>query len=334
MVRAPHISVITAEHIESFFALTPERVLHAVEDAGFEPSGHVMALHCLENRVHDVRLDDGTHVITKFYRPGRWTAEQIRQEHDFLFEMQEAEIPVCAPLRFLDDTLHEVEGIFYAVWPRVGGRSPDELNEEQVDILGRLLARIHAVGAVGDADRLVLDADSYGRSNAEFLADRGFLPPQWVGRYQDAVEAIAEIYEERVEGVPLHRIHADCHLGNLLNGRDGWFFLDFDDMALGPAVQDIWLVVPGRDPETLALRDRLLDAYRQFADFEPRWLRLIEPLRALRFVRYAAWVARRWNDPAFKASYPHFNTEQYWQNETIDLEQQLQRIRADQDSTW
>jgi Ser/Thr protein kinase RdoA (MazF antagonist) len=311
----------------TFFGLTPDHILTAVEAAGLEPSGHVNALHCFENRVHDVRLDDGRHVITKFYRPGRWSREAIQDEHDFLRELAEAEIPACAPLAFEDgQTIHEVEGIWCAIWPRVGGRSPDELPGDQVEQLGRLLARIHMVGAARPArHRPRLDAASYGLENLAWLEDHHFLPDRWARRYREAVEAIAARYTELARGVPLQRIHADCHNGNLLHGRDGWFFVDFDDFLEGPVVQDVWLLLPGRDPETAALRRRFLAAYRSFAPFQDRWLRLIEPLRALRFVRYAAWIARRWDDPAFPAAFPQFGTETYWQREVLDLEEQLRQ---------
>ena len=324
----------TADTSQLFFALTPDEVLNAVEEGGFEPSGHVNALHCFENRVHDIRLEDGEHVVTKFYRPGRWSKAAIQEEHDFLNSLRLAEIPVCAPIRFEDgETIHEVAGIYYAVWPRVGGRSPDELTDEQTQILGRLLARIHNVGSAQTEGRLVLDSQTYGMSNLKFLTEHDFLPVTWAARYTGAVERICELYEDLSKDVPYHRIHGDCHFGNLLNGREGWFFVDFDDMLIGPAVQDLWLLLPGQDEYTRGQRSLFLEAYRQFRPFEERWLRLIEPLRALRFIRYAAWIARRWHDPAFPAAFPHFGTEQYWQRETLDLEQQVNKIEQESIST-
>lgn len=313
-----------------FFGLTPDWVIRAVEAAGFEPTGHTLALHCLENRVYSLRLEDGSYVVAKFYRPERWSKEAILEEHHFLFELKEAEIPVVAPIVFEDgQSLHDVEGISYAVWPRVGGRSPDELSDQQVEILGRLLARIHHVGAVRPAKhRRTLDAGSYAREPLAFLLAKGFLPPRIAPRYRAVVEKIAKLYEGRVRGVPLHRIHGDCHLGNLLFGREGWFFVDFDDFVTGPAVQDIWLLVPGRDEEAARQRELFIEAYQQFRPFDPLWLTLVEPLRAFRYIHYAAWIARRWHDPAFPGVFPHFNTEQYWERETIDLEEQLERCEG------
>jgi Ser/Thr protein kinase RdoA (MazF antagonist) len=317
-----------------FFRLTPDWVLRAVEAGGFRPTGHCSPLTCLENRVYDVRLEDGTHVVAKFYRPGRWGRETILDEHRFLADLREAEIPVCAPLPFADgDTLHEVEGIHYAVWRRTGGRAPDEFRDEQLEVLGRLLARIHNVGAAGTAvHRPRLDAKSGALAPLALLEERGFLPRECRRRYRAAVEQVASLYETWSEGVPVHRIHGDCHVGNLLHGAEGWFFLDFDDFVVGPAVQDVWMLLPGRDAEGHRQREVLIGAYRQFRDFEPRWLRLVEPLRAFRFIFYAAWIARRWEDPAFPAAFPHFGTPHYWENETRDLEEQVGRLLRDDEA--
>lgn len=316
---------------EFFFRLGPESVLRAVEAAGFRPTGHTTALTCLENRVHDVRLEDGRHVVVKFYRPGRWSADAILDEHRFLADLRRAELPVCSPLAFSDGrTLHQIEGILYAIWPRQGGRSPSELSDDAVAVLGRLLARIHGVG-VGRtaAHRPQLSGASYGLEPLAFLEQHRFLPPGCARRYRRAVEEVVAIYDAWSEGVPRHRIHGDCHLGNLLHGPmdgaegDAWFYLDFDDFLVGPAVQDVWMLIPGRDAEGARQRALLLEAYRQLREFDARWLRLVEPLRALRFVRYAAWIARRWEDPAFPSAFPHFGTHEYWESETRDLEDLL-----------
>jgi Ser/Thr protein kinase RdoA (MazF antagonist) len=319
---------------EFFFRLTPDWVLKAVEAGGFEATGHVSALTCLENRVYDLRLEGGEHVVAKFYRPGRWSREAILEEHGFLAELREAEIPVCAPLPFPDgETLHEVEGIHYAVWRRTGGRAPDEFSDEQVEVLGRLLARIHNVGGASEAPhRRRLAGSASALEPLAFLEDGGFLPPECARRYRAAVEEVGRLYDAWSKGVPLHRIHGDCHVGNLLQGDAGWFFLDFDDFVVGPAVHDVWMLLPGRDAEGARQRSLLIDAYRQFRDFDAVWLRLVEPLRAFRFVFYAGWIAKRWRDPAFPDAFPHFGTRQYWEDETRDLEELVDRIlRGDGD---
>ncbi len=313
-----------------FYQLTPDVVIKAVENRGLEPTGHCMALNSYENRVYDLRLEDGSHVVGKFYRPGRWSREQILEEHEFLFDLLDDEIPVCAPIRFQDGTtLREIEGILYAIWPRTGGRVPDELSDQILEILGRLLARIHNNGAAKKAThRIRLTGDTYGREPLAFLEENKFLPGQCRERYHNAVLELADIYDSLCKDVPFHRIHGDCHLGNLLHGSEGWFFLDFDDFLTGPAAQDLWMLAPSRDQEGLRQRAVLIGAYRQFRDFENSWLHLIEPLRALRYVRYSAWIAQRWEDPAFPHAFPHFGTPQYWEEETEDLEEQLDYIHS------
>jgi Ser/Thr protein kinase RdoA (MazF antagonist) len=308
-----------------FFQLTPDVIIQALERSGFEPTGHCMALNSYENRVYDLRLEDGSHVVAKFYRPGRWSKEQILEEHEFLLELKDDEISVCAPLILPDGgTLHEIEGIYYAIWPRTGGRAGDELPDEDLRKLGRLLARIHNMGAVKKAGhRISLTGETYGLRPLAFLEDNNFLPPAFKTRYADAVKEIVGIYETLSSNVPFQRIHGDCHMGNLLHGNEGWFFLDFDDFLNGPAVQDVWMLVPARDDEGLRQREIFLEAYRTFRDFDTSWLKLIEPLRALRYINYAAWIAKRWDDPAFPPAFPHFGTLKYWEEQTSDLEDQL-----------
>ncbi|MGL4369791.1 MAG: serine/threonine protein kinase, partial [Spirochaetota bacterium] len=255
---------------EYFFHLTPDIVMKAVEDSGYEPTGHCLTLNSFENRVYDLMLTDESHIVTKFYRPGRWSQEQILEEHQFLLDLRADEIPVCAPVCFPDgSTLHRTEDIFFAIWPRTGGRAADELSDTELQILGRLLARIHNNGASKNAQhRISLTGKAYGLEPLEFLLENNFLPPHCRARYEKAVREIAGIYDTLCKDVPFHRIHGDCHLGNLLRGRDGWFFLDFDDFLTGPAVQDVWMLTPARDTEGLRQRDVFLDAYRQFRDFD------------------------------------------------------------------
>jgi Ser/Thr protein kinase RdoA (MazF antagonist) len=318
---------------EYFFRLSPEKVLQAVTEAGHAPSGHCFALNALENRVYDVRLDDDSHVVAKFYRPGRWSRAAILDEHRLLDALTRAEIPVCAPLRFPDgDTLHEIEDIHYAIWPRTGGRSPDELSDDQIGVLGRLLARIHAIAVdIGAPNRRTLDPESVPLEALDRLEEGEWLPPSCGPRYARAVETLVDVYLERSRDIELQPIHGDCHAGNLLHGGDGWFFLDFDDMVIGPPVQDIWMLLPGRDAEADRQRRLLVEAYRTFRSFDDRSFSLIEPLRGFRFVFYAGWIAKRWEDPAFPDAFPHFGTDEYWENETRDLEELVDRIAKGED---
>ena len=327
-----------------FFELTPDRVLVSAEALGLKCTGFCMALNSFENRVYEVEVEwdqDGTpespsatRRVVKFYRPGRWTEEQILEEHQFLLDLVADEIPAIAPAKFADGTtLRRTEqGIWFAVFPKMGGRSPDELSLEQLARLGRLLARIHNTGARGTAShRVRISPQSYGIDNLKFLIDAGWIPLDFRGRYQRAVERISELTQPWFQAAPVQRIHGDCHLGNLLWNDRGPFFLDFDDMLQGPPVQDMWLLTPSRNQEGRLALEALLDGYAEMRQFDRTSLRLIEPLRALRFVHYTAWIARRWEDPAFPRAFPHFNTHRYWNDETEDLEKQLALIERQTD---
>lgn len=320
-----------------FFQLTPERVLEAVESSGLICTGRCQALNSFENRVYDVELEDGAgRRIVKFYRPGRWSEQQILEEHQFLQDLAAAEIPAVAPLPFADGrTLRAMPpiegvdpGIWFALFPRVGGRAPDELNEEDCLRVGRLIGRIHNVGATREAPhRVRLTPETYGLANLEFLLKEGFIEATVRGRYEAAVRAICEHLTPQFKYLAVHRLHGDCHLGNLLFNPQGAFFVDFDDMVVGPAVQDLWLLIPGRDREGLHRRNLLLEGYEEMRQLDRGTLGLIEGLRALRFVHYSAWLARRWDDPAFPRAFPQFGSAQYWAEETQDMEQQLRALR-------
>jgi len=317
---------------DQFNRLTPEQVLDAVEVGGRRCTGRFMALNSYENRVYQLELEgDGDEldtVVGKFYRPGRWSREAIGEEHAFLAELAELEIPVASPLELEHgETIGEVEGILYALFPRIRGRAPQELSDEQAQVLGRLIARIHNVGASRDATaRRRLTATTFGRDNLSYLLEHGLIPDEAREIYAATVEALVQRIEPLFRDVPVHRIHGDCHLGNLVWTPRGPTFLDFDDMIVGPAVQDIWMMVPSYDSDGARQRALLLEAYREFRDFADAWLRLVEPLRALRYVNYSTWIARRFRDPAFSRTFSHFGTVQYWQREIQDLREQIARV--------
>lgn len=313
---------------ESFFALTPDRVLAAVEAGGVNCTGLCYPLNSLENRVYELEREDRSRVVAKFYRPGRWSLDALRDEHVFLKDLAEAEVPVATPIVFEDgDTLHSVEGIHYALFSRVGGRAPDELTDEQLRRLGALLGRIHNVGASASArHRRVLSAHDWARESLDVLRSAPTLAPTLRDALTRVTDTLIETISPRFEGVSTHRIHGDCHLGNLLFGSEGPFFLDFDDMAVGPAVQDVWLLTPGRDEENSRQREVLLANYETFRAFDRTTLALVEPLRALRYLHYAAWITRRWRDPAFPRAFPQYGTHTYWAELVADLEEQLGRI--------
>ena len=311
-----------------FNDLTPENVLDAVEAGGRRCTGRFIILNSYENRVYQLELDDETMVVGKFYRPGRWSKEAILAEHRFLKELEEVEIPVATPIDLGDgETIGTVDGIYYSLFPRKGGRNPEELGDEQVQMLGRLVGRIHNIGAMAPApERINLNPTSYGRANLEFLLSHELIPEDARENYKATVEALLMRIEPMFNGVKNLRIHGDCHFGNVLWTPDGPTFLDFDDMANGPAVQDVWMLVPGYDDHAKQQREILIEAYEAFREFDRSELRLIEPLRALRYIHYASWIARRWEDPIFKRTFEHFGSIQYWQRETQDLREQIGRI--------
>jgi Ser/Thr protein kinase RdoA (MazF antagonist) len=322
--------------VEQFFALTPDRILDAVEFGGRRATGYALALNSLENRVYEIELEDGARVVAKFYRPGRWSKAAILDEHRFLAELHEAEIPVVPPI-LRDDgaSLGElpVDGgtIWFATFPKARGRAPEELDDDKLRQLGRLLARLHTVGAAhGAPDRPRLDVGYYGEASLRILVTEdpmsGWVPHELRARFTAAARAILDVTAPALARVEPIRIHGDCHLGNLLWGAEGPFFLDFDDFLHGPPVQDLWLIAPGRDEEAVHQRDMLVEGYDSMRSFDRSSLRLVEPLRALRILRYAAWIAQRWRDPAFQRAFPSWDDHNSWHRELTDLEQQRARV--------
>ncbi len=308
-----------------FFTLTPDRVLAAIEESGHRCTGLCYPLNSLENRVYEVELDDGRRVVGKFYRPGRWSQDTILDEHRLLAALTDAEIPVCAPLAFPDGrTLHATaDEIFFAVFPRTGGRSPDELAPADFTQLGRLIARIHNVAAAMRLrHRPVLSPDTYGQDALAVVLEQGNLGPGMRERYTDAAERLIDAARQRFRPGSFV-VHADCHRGNLLRGSAGWFFLDFDDAAVAPPVQDLWLLLPGRPGQCPEEVEALVQGYEEFRELDRSSLALIEALRGLRYLRYAAWVASRWEDPSFPRAFPTFGSERYWQEQCADLYEQV-----------
>lgn len=316
-----------------FNELTPEHVFDAVERSGYRCSGRFVILNSYENRVYQLGMEEGPDLVGKFYRPGRWNEAQLLDEHDFVLELEDAGVPVVAPLALTEDgeTLGALSGtaagIRFALYPRISARSPHEFNDVQLRRLGEELAQLHDVGEDADAPhRLHLTPQTYGRNNLEYLLEGDTIPDGLRRNFEVTVEAFLDRIEPLFGQVPTHRIHGDCHRANLLWTEDGPLFLDFDDMLIGPAVQDVWMLVPSYDAEGDRQRQVLLDAYRELRDFDPAWLQLIEPLRGLRFINYATWIARRWHDPSFKRAFAHFGDMMYWQRELMDLREQIARL--------
>ncbi len=310
-----------------YASLDPDCVLGALESLGLRPDGRFLALNSYENRVHQIWMEEGQPVVAKFYRPGRWSDEQIREEHAFACELADLEIPVCAPFVIKGDTLHAHEDFRFAVYPRRGGRAPELDNRDVLEWIGRFLGRIHAVGAVKPFDsRPVLDIGSFGDEPRDYLLASDFLPPELVKPWTTIVDmALAGVRRafERAGDVARIRLHGDCHPGNILWSPEGPHFVDLDDCRSGPAVQDLWMLLSGdRQSQQRQLID-LLTGYENFAEFDPRELQLIEALRTLRLIHYSAWIARRWDDPAFPAAFPWFGTQRYWEERVLELREQV-----------
>jgi Ser/Thr protein kinase RdoA (MazF antagonist) len=323
-----------------FDALTPDVIVDAVEAAGFVCDGRVLALGSYENRVYQVGVEEAEPVVVKFYRPGRWSDEAILEEHAFALELAAAEIPVIAPLRkwgqsplqspetgTVPNSLLRHGGFRYAVYPRRGGQWPELGTPEDRQWMGRFLGRIHMVGARGRfAHRPRLSPQAMGQGSVEYLLDSGVIPDYIAHRYERVTgELLAEVESafEAAGELRYLRIHGDCHRNNVLWTAAGPHFVDLDDCMTGPAVQDLWMLLAGSATEMRAQLEDLLEGYTQFADFDYREIGLIEPLRALRMVHYAAWLARRWDDPAFPRAFPWFGEPRYWERHAAELEEQL-----------
>jgi Ser/Thr protein kinase RdoA (MazF antagonist) len=297
-----------------FVVLTPDRVLDAVEVGGLRCTGRCLPLRAFENRVYEVELDDDRRLVVKFYRPGRWSREAILDEHAFLADLHEAELPVVAPMDLgVGTTLPEIDGIGYAAFPKVRGRTLDEADDERLRRIGRLIGRMHAVGASrGAPHRPRLSVERYVHESLAVLIDGGAMKSALAGRYHDVARRIADHAAPALAAASTQRIHGDLHWGNVLWGSDGPILVDFDDMLVGPPVQDLWLLARGNAEEARKAREQLLEGYELFREFDRTTLALCEPLRALRIVYMSAWIARRWDDQSFRAAFPTFNTDNYW----------------------
>jgi Ser/Thr protein kinase RdoA (MazF antagonist) len=319
-----------------FAGLTPDVMLNAVDACGLITSGQLLALNSYENRVFQVGLDEplangARFAVVKFYRPQRWTNAQILEEHAFVAELEAAEVPAVPALVLKGQTLHTYEGFRLAVFARRGGRAP-ELGDRSVrEWLGRFIGRIHAIGARSTyVERPSLDAETFGAEPSTYLLKHSWLPPDvrevYRGVVGQALEGIAACYR-RAGAIRSLRLHGDCHEGNVLwtdgAASSGPHFVDFDDSRMGPAVQDLWMLLSGDRTE---MQDQLADViagYEDFAEFDRRELHLLEALRTLRLIHYSAWIARRWHDPAFPVAFPWFDTPRYWEARILELREQI-----------
>lgn len=318
--------------LQPFDALSPDRVIAAVESVGLPCDGRVLALGSYENRVYQVGREDAEPVVAKFYRPDRWSSAQILEEHAFTLELAAAEIPAVAPLVIGGRSLHEHADYRFAVFPRRGGHWPELESSDDRQWMGRFLGRLHAVGRVATfVHRHRLEVQAFGVEARATILAGAFMPAYVRGRYADATSGLIEAISGALTAVAPRslRIHGDCHRGNVLWTAAGPHFVDLDDCLTGPAAQDLWMLLSGSRAEmTVQVRD-LLEGYEQFTEFDRSELALIEPLRALRMIHYSAWLARRWRDPAFPRAFPWFAESRYWENHVVELQEQLEALAED-----
>jgi Ser/Thr protein kinase RdoA (MazF antagonist) len=314
-----------------FDGLEPELILEAAERFGVQCDGHLLALNSFENRVYQIGVEGGPSVVAKFYRPGRWSDQAILEEHAFSLELAEHEIPVVPPLRDGEGrTLADHAGFRYALYPSRGGYWPELQEAEDRRQLGRFIGRMHAIGSLRAFEhRPAIDLESYGEASARFLLENDFLPPGTDRRYQQITGALLQHVREKFRNAPnvrRIRLHGDLHRGNILWSSAGPSIVDLDDCRTGPAVQDLWMLLAGSSEEMRLQLSEFLAGYRTFFEFSARELSLVEALRALRIMHHAAWIARRWSDPAFPRAFSWFGTPSYWEGHLSDLNEQIAKL--------
>jgi len=312
--------------------LGPDQVLDAVEALGLETNARVFALNSYENRVYQIGLESGEFVVAKFYRPDRWSYAQIQEEHEFAAELADLDIPVVPPMVLEGRTLHEIsvddQTFRLALFPRQAGHPPELDNPDNLLVMGRFLGRVHRVGAQRPfRHRVTLSVDRFAVQSREFLLRNDFLPDSLIPAYEtlsrDLIDRLQQRFAPLQNVMTLLRLHGDCHPGNVLWRDDRPFFVDFDDALNGPAIQDLWMLLSGPVEQRQAQLLEIISGYEEFHDFDGRELILVEPLRTLRLMHYSAWLARRWQDPAFPMSFPWFNTERYWSEHILELREQM-----------
>jgi Ser/Thr protein kinase RdoA (MazF antagonist) len=310
-----------------FDALSPDLLIDAVESQGFVSDGRFLALNSYENRVYQIGIEEQTPMIAKFYRPERWTDDQIREEHEYCFQLKEQELPVVCPwLNAQGESLSTYAGFRFALYERRGGHAPELDNLDNLLILGRLLGRFHGIGAMQPfAHRPTLSAENFGWESYRLISEK-FMPSELSPAYDSlALDVLKKVDEILADYGPITniRVHGDCHSGNILWRDDNPHFVDFDDARMAPAIQDLWMLLSGDRQEQTAQMAELIEGYNEFYDFDYRELRLIEVFRTLRIMHHSAWIARRWTDPAFPRAFTWFNSPRYWSDHILMLREQL-----------
>jgi Ser/Thr protein kinase RdoA (MazF antagonist) len=311
----------------SFSMLTPDLVLDALDHIGLHSDGRLLALNSYENRVYQVGMEEGPPVVAKFYRPARWSDAAILEEHAFVSELAGREIPVVPAMAVGGKSMHAFAGFRFAAFARHGGRAPELEDRTTLEWMGRFIGRIHAVGAItAYQHRPSLTIASFGEAPRDYLLAHGFIPDELLDAYRSVVAQAFDGVQrcfDRAGDIEMLRLHGDCHSGNVLWTDAGPHFVDFDDSRMGPAIQDLWMLLSGERADMTRQLSDLLAGYEDFFDFNPRELHLIEALRTLRLLHYSAWLAMRWDDPAFPLAFPWFNTQRYWQDRILELREQI-----------
>ncbi len=323
------MSTLPSSH--PFDALTPDVILDSVEQQGWQTSGHFLALNSYENRVYQIGIEDDAPIITKFYRPARWTDEQILEEHAFTAELLSQELPVVAPLMGADgQTLFRYGEFRFSLFPRRGGHAPPLDDDNCLESMGRWLARFHNVGAVrAFSARPSLTIESFGHQSVAFLSER-FVPKDLLPAWQSISRDLLAMVEDRFSSgrnIKMLRCHGDCHPGNVLWRDNAPHFIDLDDARMAPATQDLWMLLSGEREQQQQQLGAILDGYNEFRDFDTAELRLIEPLRTLRMLQFSAWIGQRWDDPAFPRAFPWFDSPRYWGEFILDLRMQMSALQ-------
>jgi Ser/Thr protein kinase RdoA (MazF antagonist) len=336
-VQAAGAAAAAPDPVLAYANLQPDDILSSLEDLGFACDGRLLALNSYENRVYRVGIDSGEPLVVKFYRPSRWSDAAILEEHSFTQELATQEIPVVAPLRLHGRTLHESGSFRFSVSPYRGGRAPELDQPELLRQLGRLVARMHLQGELRSFEhRPTVDVDTYVHASRHYLLDHQFIPAHLVDAYVSIADHLADdiagCYERAGRSRSL-RLHGDFHPGNVLASGEQLYIVDLDDTRSGPAVQDLWMFLSGDRNEQQPQLAALLDGYQEFRRFDARELHLVEALRTMRIMHYAAWIARRWNDPAFQQAFPWFSSARYWDEHVLALREQA-ALMQEQPLEW
>lgn len=312
----------------NFNALTPDFMWYALESIGVRAESGLLALNSYENRVYQFIDEEKNRYVVKFYRPMRWSKQQIQEEHDFTLELIDHEVPVAPPILIGGQSIHEYNGYLFALFQSVGGRQFEVDNYEQLEWVGRFMGRIHSIGGKQEFQhRPKISLDEYLHQPKAILENSNFIPlhleKSFFGDLNLLIRSIEQNWSTNYTSL---RLHGDCHPGNIL-WRDGPMFVDLDDARSGPAVQDLWMLLNGERADKLTQLDILLEGYQEFYDFDHSELKLIEPLRGLRMVYYMAWLAKRWDDPAFPLAFPWFADPKYWENQVLSMKEQIAALQ-------